>query len=82
MRYLDDDFLGETETGRMRSTGLNSNTTIEILSLDTITRDELIDRVYELLKSFKDTRSMEFIKMFMGNGMMSATELETLMPVF
>ena len=41
--------------------------------------EENLERV---LKSFKDTRSMEFIKMFMGNGMMSATELETLMPVF
>ena len=35
-----------------------------------------------VLESFKDTRSMEFIKMFMGNGMLSSTELETLMPVF
>ena len=35
-----------------------------------------------VLESFKDVRSMEFIKMFMGNGMLSSTELETLMPVF
>lgn len=41
--------------------------------------EENLERV---LKSFKDTRSMQFIKMFMGNGMMSATELETLMPIF
>ena len=38
-----------------------------------------LDRV---LASFKDARSMQFIKMFMGNGMMTATELETLMPIF
>jgi len=38
-----------------------------------------LDRV---LASFKDVRSMQFIKMFMGNGMMTATELETLMPIF
>jgi len=43
---------------------------------------EAEENLERILKSFKDTRSMEFIKMFMGNGMMSATELETLMPVF
>jgi len=36
----------------------------------------------QVLESFKDKRSMEFINMFIGNGMMSSTELETLMPVF
>jgi len=36
----------------------------------------------KVLKSFKDPRSMKFIELFMGNGMLSATELETLMPIF
>ena len=36
----------------------------------------------KVLKSFKDPRSMKFIELFMGNGMLSATELENLMPVF
>jgi hypothetical protein len=36
----------------------------------------------KVLKSFKDSRSMKFIELFMGNGMLSATELETLMPIF
>jgi len=33
-------------------------------------------------KSFKDERSQNFIKWFIGNGSISATDLETLIPIF
>ena len=32
--------------------------------------------------SFKDERSTQFVKMFLGNGSMTATDLQTLMPIF
>jgi len=35
-----------------------------------------------VLKSFQDERSMTFIKGVIGNGSVSATDLETLMPIF
>jgi hypothetical protein len=38
-----------------------------------------LDRV---VKSFQDPRTAQFIKYFIGNGSLSATELETLFPIF
>jgi len=38
-----------------------------------------LDRV---MNSFKHERSQQFIQWFIGNGSMSATELETLLPIF
>jgi hypothetical protein len=35
-----------------------------------------------VVKSFRDERSQTFIKYFIGNGSISATDLETLMPIF
>lgn len=35
-----------------------------------------------VLKSFQDERSKQFVRMFIGNGSISATELETLMPIW
>ena len=35
-----------------------------------------------VLKSFQDERSHQFIKWFIGNGSISATDLETLIPIF
>jgi len=35
-----------------------------------------------VVKSFKDERSQKFIKWFIGNGSISATDLETLIPIF
>ena len=40
---------------------------------------ESLDRV---LKSFQDERSIQFVKWFIGNGSVSATDLETIMPIF
>jgi len=35
-----------------------------------------------VMKSFKDERSQHFVKWFVGNGSISATELESLIPIF
>lgn len=35
-----------------------------------------------VIKSFKDERTHKFIKWFIGNGSVSATDLETLIPIF
>jgi hypothetical protein len=32
--------------------------------------------------SLKDDRTVEFVKLFNGNGTLSATDLETLIPIF
>ncbi len=64
MRYLQDDFLQETNVGYTRCAGLNTRTSIEILTLDTIKRDELVDRIYQLLKDFKDILANKGIAIF------------------
>jgi len=64
MRYLQDDFLQETSTGYSRSAGLNVRVSIEILTLDTIKKDEITDRVYQLLKDFKDILADNGIAIF------------------
>ena len=63
-RYLSDDFLQETSTGYTRCAGLNVRVTIEILTLDTIKKDEITDRVYQLLKDFKDILADNGIAIF------------------
>jgi len=35
-----------------------------------------------VLKSFQDERSIQFVKWFIGNGSISATDLESLIPIF
>lgn len=53
-RYLQDDFVQETNIDYVRGSGLDSKITIEILTTDGIERDELCDRVYQSLKDYKD----------------------------
>lgn len=43
---------------------------------------EAIHNLQKVIASFRDERSKQFIKWFVGNGSLSATELETLMPIF
>jgi adenine-specific DNA-methyltransferase len=43
---------------------------------------EAIPNLQKVIDSFRDERSKQFIKWFVGNGSLSATELETLMPIF
>jgi hypothetical protein len=35
-----------------------------------------------VLASFRDERTARFIELFIGNGSMSATDLETIIPIF
>jgi adenine-specific DNA-methyltransferase len=41
-----------------------------------------IPNLQRVLTSFKDPRTMSFIKRFVGNGQLSATDLETIVPIF
>lgn len=43
---------------------------------------EAVKNLERVSKSFKDERSQKFIKWFIGNGSISATDLETLVPIF
>jgi adenine-specific DNA-methyltransferase len=43
---------------------------------------EAIPNLHKVIASFRDERSKQFIKWFVGNGSLSATELETLLPIF
>jgi type I restriction-modification system DNA methylase subunit len=43
---------------------------------------EAIDNLKIVIKSFQDERSHQFIKWFIGNGSISATDLETIIPIF
>jgi adenine-specific DNA-methyltransferase len=46
------------------------------------TSSEVSKNLDVVLKSFKDERTPQFIKWFIGNGAISATDLETLIPIF
>jgi len=43
---------------------------------------DAVRNLERVVASFQDERSQTFIKWFIGNGSMSATDLETLMPIF
>jgi adenine-specific DNA-methyltransferase len=43
---------------------------------------ETMDNLKKVLESFRNEKSKQFIKWFMGNGTISATDLETLIPIF
>jgi len=43
---------------------------------------ESISTLEKVVQSFKDPRTSQFLKYFIGNGSLSATELETLFPIF
>jgi adenine-specific DNA-methyltransferase len=41
-----------------------------------------VENLGRVIESFRDERSMRFVKWFVGNGSLSATELESIMPIF
>jgi len=43
---------------------------------------EATQKLQNIRKSFQDPRTMLFIKWFIGNGMLSASELTTILPIF
>ena len=44
--------------------------------------EEAKNRMQQILQSFADPRTQQFITMFIGNGALSKTELETVLPIF
>lgn len=38
--------------------------------------------LYDVIASFADKRTTDFVKWFVGNGSLSATELENVIPIF
>ena len=47
-----------------------------------ITKEGLLDHYNNIIKSFQDDRTIEFLKSCMGNNAMNTTELEKLLPIF
>jgi adenine-specific DNA-methyltransferase len=46
-------------------------------------KDELTRTKFQMvIKSFHDTRTIEFLKLFVGNGTLSAKSIENLLPIF
>jgi ferritin len=43
---------------------------------------EAIINLEKVAKSFKDEKTKEFIKLFIGNGTVSAKDLETIVPIY
>jgi ferritin len=43
---------------------------------------DAVKNLERVVKSFQDEKSRNFIKWFIGNGSISATDLETLIPIF
>jgi hypothetical protein len=43
---------------------------------------EATENLERVAKSFQDEKSQKFIKWFIGNGSISARDLETLIPIF
>jgi 16S rRNA G966 N2-methylase RsmD len=43
---------------------------------------QVCDRFDRIKKSFQDPRTIEFVKMFVGNGALSKTEIENILPIF
>ena len=47
-----------------------------------ITKEELLIQYNNIIKSFQDERTIEFLQSCMGNNAMNTTELEKLLPIF
>lgn len=44
--------------------------------------EEAKKNIYQIVKSFQDTRTEKFIQYFVGNGALSKTELESVLPIY
>ena len=44
--------------------------------------EEAKKNIHQIMKSFEDSRTAKFIQYFVGNGALSKTELETVLPIF
>jgi hypothetical protein len=44
--------------------------------------EEAKKNIHQIVKSFQDSRTSKFIQYFVGNGALSKTELETVLPIY
>jgi len=44
--------------------------------------DEAVKNIHQIVHSFEDPRTAKFIQYFVGNGALSKTELETVLPIY
>ena len=54
----------------------------EIYSPKKMNKNELIDVYEKIITSFKNPKTQEFIRLFLGNNGLSKTELETIFPIY
>jgi hypothetical protein len=45
-------------------------------------RESLIELLNKIMKSFENNKTIEFIKLFVGNNSLSQKELETIFPIY
>ena len=55
---------------------------IDLKNKDTFTKDVIKKKYKQVIDSFKDPRTKEFINLCMGNNAINTTELEYLIPIF
>jgi adenine-specific DNA-methyltransferase len=55
---------------------------IDLKNKDTFTKDIIEKKYQQIIESFKDPRTKEFIDLCMGNNAINTTELEYLIPIF
>lgn len=55
---------------------------IDLKNKDTFTKDIIKQKYQQVIDSFKDSRTKEFIDLCMGNNAINTTELEYLIPIF
>jgi hypothetical protein len=55
---------------------------LNVIYAENMTPALTLQNLQKILTSFKDPRTMLFVKWFIGNGMLSASELTTILPIF
>jgi len=54
----------------------------EIYSPKKMSKNQLLDVYEKIINSFKNPKTQEFIRLFLGNNGLSKTELETIFPIY
>jgi tRNA1(Val) A37 N6-methylase TrmN6 len=61
---------------------LIENHLICIESIESIPREELMEKYQTIMKSFRDKRTLEFIEMYFGNNAINTQELNYILPIY
>jgi type I restriction-modification system DNA methylase subunit len=61
---------------------LIENHLICIRYIHTVSKEELIDKYKHIVKSFKNKKTIEFIKLYFGNNAMNTTEMSKILPIY